>query len=79
MTRSDNSDAIAKQIDDQVREIVKKCYRETLDIVNNNKAAMDGLVEVLVEKETIDGDEFREILSNYCEIPDKKNVENIVI
>ncbi len=78
MTRSDISDAISTQIDDQVRTIVKGCYKETLEIITNNKEAMDQLVEVLVEKETMDGEEFRSILSNYCPIPEKNRSENIV-
>ncbi|KGG12499.1 MULTISPECIES: ATP-dependent zinc metalloprotease FtsH [Prochlorococcus] len=76
MTRNDISDAIAKQIDDQVRKIVKGCYKETLEIIRNNKTAMDKLVDILVEKETMDGDEFRKVLSNYSNIPNKKKVEN---
>ena len=32
---------------------------------------MDKLVEILIEKETMDGDEFCKILSEYATIPDK--------
>ena len=34
---------------------------------------MDRLVDLLVEKETIEGAEFREILSEYTKLPEKKN------
>ncbi len=34
------------------------------------RQAMDAIVEVLVEKETISGDEFRKILGQYAKIPD---------
>ncbi len=71
MTRSDISDSIAQQIDEQVRGMVKECYSETLSIVQKNREAMDSLVEVLIEKETIDGEEFSKILSNYTPIPKK--------
>ncbi len=71
MTRSDVSDAITKQIDEQVRTMVKFCYKETVDIVKNNRDAMDKLVEVLIEKETIDGNEFCSILKEYTNIPEK--------
>ncbi|GJN39085.1 hypothetical protein PR202_gb28180 [Eleusine coracana subsp. coracana] len=40
----------------------------------NNREAIDKIVEVLLEKETINGDEFRAILSEFVEIP----VENRV-
>ena len=32
--------------------------------------AMDAIVEVLVEKETVSGDEFRKILGQYAKIPE---------
>tara|TARA_Y100001968_G_scaffold58635_1_gene49716 strand:- start:1894 stop:3816 length:1923 start_codon:yes stop_codon:yes gene_type:complete len=71
MTRNEVSDAINQQIDEQVRAIVKQCYEETLILVKNNREAMDNLVEILIERETIDGEEFRKILSNYTAIPNK--------
>ena len=71
MTRSDTSEGTSKQIDAQVRAIVMQCYKETLDIVKGQREAMDRLVELLIEKETMDGDEFREILSEYTTIPEK--------
>ena len=35
------------------------------DTCRNSREAMDKIVEVLLEKETMSGDEFREILSRY--------------
>tara|TARA_Y100001968_G_scaffold136853_2_gene125050 strand:+ start:11707 stop:13629 length:1923 start_codon:yes stop_codon:yes gene_type:complete len=71
MTRNDVSDAINQQIDEQVRLIVSQCYKETLEIVRVNREAMDKLVEIIIEKETIDGEEFRKILSEFTELPEK--------
>ncbi len=34
-------------IDEQVRTIVKQCYKETLELVAKNRSAMDKLVEIL--------------------------------
>ena len=34
----------------------------------NNREAMDKIVEVLIEKETIDGKEFRALLSEYASL-----------
>ena len=50
MTRSDVSDSIARQIDEQVRVMVKHCYEETVAIVSSHRQAMDCLVESLIEK-----------------------------
>ncbi|MBL6798091.1 MAG: ATP-dependent zinc metalloprotease FtsH [Synechococcus sp. BS307-5m-G39] len=71
MTRSDVSEAISKQVDDQVRNIVMQCYQETLELVGAQREVMDDLVELLIEKETLDGDEFREMVSKVTDIPEK--------
>ena len=72
MNRSEVSESISKQIDEQVRAIVMQCYEETLALVQGQREAMDQLVELLIEKETMDGDEFREILSTFTTIPEKE-------
>ena len=71
MNTSEISDEISKQIDEQVRKIVKQCYEETLELVAKNRSAMDKLVEILIEKETMDGEEFCKILSKFTDIPAK--------
>jgi len=72
MTRSDISDAISHQIDQAVRKMVKLCYVETVQLVKQHRGAMDTLVEILIEKETIDGDEFRSIVNEFASIPEKE-------
>ena len=71
MTRSDVSDSISRQIDEQVRAMVKHCYEETVSIVSAHRQAMDSLVETLIEKETMDGDEFRAMVGEFATVPDK--------
>jgi len=71
MTRSEVSDSISRQIDESIRVMVKACYKETYDLISNNREAMDKLVELLIEKETMDGEEFVKILSEYTPIPEK--------
>jgi cell division protease FtsH len=71
MTRSDVSDAIAHKIDEAVRQIVQSCYTDTVKLVADHRACMDRLVELLIEKESLDGDEFRLIVSEFASIPDK--------
>ena len=72
MTRSDVSDSIARQIDEQIRTMVKHCYKETVAIVADHREVMDRLVELLIEKETMDGDEFRAIVAEFTDIPEKE-------
>jgi cell division protease FtsH len=71
MTRSDISDAIANRIDGAVRTIVQDCYTDTVAMVASQRDCMDRLVELLIEKETLDGEELRQIISEYTTIPEK--------
>ena len=78
MTRSEVSDSISKQIDESVRIMVKDCYKETYDIVSKNREAMDKIVDLLIEKETLDGAEFVSILSEFTKIPEKERTPQLL-
>jgi cell division protease FtsH len=69
--RSEYSDEVAAQIDQQVREIVAECHQESLQIMRENRTLIDRLVDILIEKETIDGGEFRQIVAEYRVVPEK--------
>lgn len=70
-TRSEYSESIAARIDSQVREIVEEQYKSTLQMMRDHRSLIDRLVDLLIEKETIDGDKFRRIVSEYAEVPEK--------
>ena len=72
MTRSEYSESIASRIDAQVRIIVEDCYDLSKRIMRENRTVMDRLVDLLIEKETIDGEEFRQIVAEYAEVPEKQ-------
>jgi cell division protease FtsH len=72
MTRSDGSDRLASKIDDAVRQIVQTCYADTVKLVAEHRECMDRVVELLIEKESLDGDEFRAIVAEFAEIPEKE-------
>jgi cell division protease FtsH len=72
MVRSEYSEKISARIDAQVRVIVEQCYDDTKRIIQDNRAAIDRLVDLLIEKETIDGEEFRQIVAEYVEVPEKE-------
>ena len=71
MSRSEISESISQQVDTQVRSMVKRCYEETVALVAANREAMDQLVELLIEKETMDGDEFKSIVAEFTSVPEK--------
>jgi cell division protease FtsH len=75
MPRSEVSEEMASKIDDQVRTIAKTALDRARDILRNHRILMDDLVDMLLEKETIDGDEFRQIVSQYTQIPEKSLVK----
>ena len=58
--------------------MVKHCYEETVTIVAKHREAMDHLVETLIEKETMDGDEFRSVLADFASIPDKERTTPVL-
>lgn len=72
MNRSEYSEEIATRIDAQVKEIIEQCHQQARQMIRDNRVAIDRLVELLIEKETIDGDEFRQILSEYTDVPEKE-------
>jgi len=72
MTRSDGSDATAARVDAAVRQIVQSCYAETVALVGEHRACMDRVVELLIEKESLDGEEFRAIVAEFTVVPEKE-------
>ncbi|XWK90619.1 MAG: ATP-dependent zinc metalloprotease FtsH2 [Phormidium sp.] len=72
MNRSDYSEEIASRVDGQVRAIVGQCYEDAKRIMRDHRTVIDRLVDLLVEKETIDGEEFRQIVAEYTVVPEKE-------
>ncbi|MBD2576852.1 ATP-dependent zinc metalloprotease FtsH2 [Oscillatoria sp. FACHB-1406] len=72
VSRSEYSEKIATKIDDRVRSIAEEGHQIARQIIRDHRAAVDRLVDLLIEKETLDGDEFRQILSEYADIPEKE-------
>jgi len=68
----DFADNIADRIDDEVRKIVTYCEQKSTDIIQDNRVAIDLIVEKLMDVETLDGPEFRQLLSTYTILPNKK-------
>ena len=71
MPRSEVSEEMANKIDQQVRQMAFSCLERARKILRENRPLMDHLVDILLEKETVDGDDFRQIVSQFTEIPEK--------
>jgi len=58
------SQEMAAKIDHEVKGFVDAAYGKAKEVIRDNRAALDKVAERLLEKETIDGDEFGEILES---------------
>ena len=71
MARNSMSENLALKIDEAVKGLATDAYAVALKQVEENREAMDAIVEVLLQKETIEGDEFRALLSEFTTIPEE--------
>ncbi|OKH44742.1 cell division protein FtsH [Calothrix sp. HK-06] len=71
-TRNEYSEQVAIKIDRKVREIATECYQEARRIIRENRALVDRLVDLLIEQETIEGEQFRQIVAEYTQLPEKE-------
>jgi cell division protease FtsH len=60
----DFSEETAAAIDDEVRNLVDQAYRRAKTVLVNNRAVLDQLAQMLVERETVDSEELQELLAN---------------
>ena len=66
------NEAIADRIDAEVCKIVNHCEQIATEIILDNRVVIDLAVEKLLDSETIDGNEFRQLVSEYTVLPSKK-------
>jgi len=60
----DYSENLAAIVDTEIRKLIDNAHQEAFDILEANRAILDQLVIVLLEKETILKDEIQEIFKN---------------
>ena len=58
------SEQTGKEIDDEIRRLVKERYQKAIDILNENRNKLEEVTKVLLEKETIMGPEFEAIMAD---------------
>ena len=69
---SEFAESIADRIDDEVCKIINYCEQKAIEIILDNRVVIDLAVERLLDVETLDGAEFRELVSTYTVLPNKK-------
>ncbi len=58
----DYSDEIAREIDDEVRRIVEDAHQTSKDLLSEHREQLDTLSKILLDRETIEADEFIALL-----------------
>jgi cell division protease FtsH len=58
----DYSDEVAREIDDEVRRIVEDAHQTSKDILSEHREHLDTISRILLERETIEADEFIALL-----------------
>ncbi len=72
MPQSDYSIKLGDRIDRQIRQIAQTCYDTAKQLIEENRDLCDRLVDILLDVETLDGEEFRKIVAEYTQLPEKK-------
>ncbi len=58
----DYSEEVAAKIDREIRELIEAGHRTAVEIISNNRELVNILTDLLLDRETIDGEEFRKIV-----------------
>lgn len=74
------SEEVAYTIDQEVKKMIDEAFNKAKEIVDDNLALLHNLTQELLEKETLNSDEFEEIFHMYNTSEDPKNIgaENII-
>jgi cell division protease FtsH len=57
------SEATARRVDDEIRELVMRGYESARQILEANRSAVRALAEELLREESLDADEIRDVLA----------------
>ncbi len=68
------SEEVSKDIDNEVKKIIFDAYGRVKDILMKNKDRLQILAKLLMEKEVVEGDELRKIISENAPSPRKESV-----
>jgi cell division protease FtsH len=63
----DYSDEIAREIDDEIRRIVEAAHQTAKDLLNDKRQELDKVSKILLERETIDAEQFVALLEGKSE------------
>ena len=67
MDRAEYSLEKGNEIDRHVRAIAQRCFQQARTLISENRALIDRLVDMLVEHETIEGEQFRQLVAEFTQ------------
>ena len=70
-TAKEYSEETAREIDQEIRKLIDDCYTRVRGMLSGNQDKLKKLATVLLERETVEGDEVRKILG----LPEQKKQE----
>jgi cell division protease FtsH len=65
--QADYSDEIAREIDDEIRRIVESAHQRARDILTSRRHELEVISKILLERETIERDEFEGLMQGKAE------------
>jgi len=63
----DYSDEIAREIDDEIRRIIEEAHEAAVRVLREHMDELKSLSDILIERETIDRDQFERLLAGEAE------------
>ncbi len=58
------SETVASEIDEEIRRVMRESHETALSILKGERSVLDGLVEALMERETLEGPDLAELLAS---------------
>ena len=63
-TDKNYSEELAKEVDSEIGNFMKNAYKTAIDVLNKNKEVLDAIANELIEKETIEREDFDKLISS---------------
>jgi cell division protease FtsH len=73
------SEQTAEGIDEEITRIIEEAYRDTRSILKDQRENLERLAGILLEKESIEGDELKDFIAQVKEGPGRRELANILI
>jgi cell division protease FtsH len=64
----DYSEEIAREIDDEIRRVIEEAHEMALTVLREHMTELHRLAGILIERETIDKDQFERLLAGENEV-----------